>query len=138
MKILPVFALVGIVFLLSGCVAPSPPIHPPATFQPSVPNPGTPTSSPTSPPVVAITIQNYAFSPQTVTVQVGTMVTWTNLDPFQHQISSSATGVYGPGQIFESKPLGKGDTYSYTFTMTGNFQYFCTLHQSMRGSITVQ
>jgi len=97
----------------------------------------TSTQTPASPPVVAILIQNYGFNPQTVTIPVGTTVTWTNLDTIQHQISNSATTTVGPGQIFASKPLAKGDTYSYTFTSTGTFQYTCIIHTFMRGTIIV-
>jgi plastocyanin len=86
---------------------------------------------------VAITIQNYGFLPQTVTVPVGTTVTWTNLDTVQHQIANSATPTIGPELLFKSKILGNSDSFSFTFTGAGTYQYICILHPFMRGTIFV-
>ncbi len=111
----------------------------PTTVAPTTPVP-TPTAAPTPslPPAVAIPIQNFGFNPQTVTVPVGTTVTWTNYDTVQHQISNSATTTIGPGLLFASPILGKGDSYSYTFTTAGAFQYYCVVHPYMIGTIFVK
>ena len=106
------------------------------TTMPTTPT-ATATQTPTSPPGMAIVIQNYGFNPQTVTIPVGTTVTWTNLDTVQHQIANSGTPTIGPEQLFMSKPLAKGDTFSYTFTSAGTFQYYCIVHNFMRGTIIV-
>jgi plastocyanin len=93
--------------------------------------------TPAAPPGVAVVIQNFGFNPQVIAVPVGTTVTWTNLDSVQHQVANSATGMSGPGQIFQSKILGKGDTYSYTFNTAGSYRYYCVIHPYMWGIVNV-
>jgi len=77
----------------------------------------------------SISIENYAFNPATLTVKVGTTVTWTNNDSAVHQIQSGD---------FNSKMLSKGQTFSFTFNQAGNFDYACSIHPTMTGSIIVQ
>lgn len=77
----------------------------------------------------AVNIQNFAFSPATLTVKKGTTVTWTNNDPAQHQIKSAT---------FNSSQLSKGQTFSFTFNNVGTFDYSCAIHPSMLGKIIVE
>ena len=83
----------------------------------------------TSPATVNIGIQNFAFSPKTVTVNVGDTVTWTNQDTTPHQPTSD---------IFQSGSLSTGQSFSYTFTTPGTYNYFCNIHPDMTGTIIVQ
>jgi len=109
------------------------------TVAPTTPVPATTVPpTPSVPPGVTIPIQNFGFNPQTVTIPVGTTVTWTNLDTVQHQVSNSGTSTIGPGLMFLSKPLGNGDSFSYTFTTAGAFQYYCVIHPYMTGTIFVR
>lgn len=79
----------------------------------------------------SITIQNFAFSPQTMTVKAGTTVTWTNQDTAAHNIKSSFD--------FNSKTLNKGDSYQFTFNEKGTFDYICGLHPlRMKAKIIVE
>jgi plastocyanin len=89
-----------------------------------------------SSPVVAtatteVTISNFKFGPQTMTVPVGTTVKWTNRDSAPHDVAST-TGV------FRSPRLNNGGTYQYTFTKAGDYPYYCTIHPSMRATVKVQ
>lgn len=77
-----------------------------------------------------IAIQNFTFSPSTLTVPVDTTVTWKNLDSTSHHIVSD-TGV------FESTDLSNGQTFSYSFTQAGNYPYHCAIHPTMTGTIVV-
>lgn len=95
------------------------------------------TQTTVAPPPVAITIQNYAFSPPSVTIPVGTTVTWTNLDRVSHTIVNSGTSQFGIGQVFKSNPLGPGETFSFTFDKAGTYPYHCSIHTQMKGTITV-
>jgi amicyanin len=79
-----------------------------------------------------VTIAGFAFSPQVVTVKVGTTVTWTNQDGEPHTVTA-ATGSGGPS----SAPLQQGDTYRYTFATAGRFAYLCTIHPFMTGTVVV-
>ena len=78
-----------------------------------------------------ITIDNFVFSPATLTIATGTTVTWTNQDDMVHTVTA-ANGV------FASKGLETGDAYSYTFTATGTYTYYCALHPKMTATIIVR
>ena len=78
----------------------------------------------------AVTIQNFAFSPATATVAVGSTVTWTNDDSTAHTVTFDA----GPncGQ------LSSGATTTATFSAAGSYAYHCSIHPSMKGTVVVQ
>jgi plastocyanin len=79
----------------------------------------------------AVKIDNFVFGPQTLTVPVGTTVTWTNSDDIPHT-SVSTEGV------FKSKVLDTDEKFSYTFTKAGEYPYYCTIHPKMTGKVIVQ
>jgi plastocyanin len=79
----------------------------------------------------AVKIDNFVFGPQTLTVPVGTIVTWTNSDDIPHT-SVSTDGV------FKSKVLDTDEKFFYTFTKAGTYPYYCTIHPKMTGKIVVQ
>jgi plastocyanin len=81
--------------------------------------------------VAAVKIDNFVFGPQTLTVPVGTTVTWTNSDDIPHT-SVSTDGV------FKSKVLDTDEKFSYTFTKAGTYPYYCTIHPKMTGKVVVQ
>lgn len=78
-----------------------------------------------------VNIANYTFVPDTLTVSVGTTVTWTNSDAAIHRIASD-TGV------FDSGDLSQNAVFSYTFNNAGAFPYHCTIHTYMKGTIIVK
>jgi plastocyanin len=78
----------------------------------------------------AVAIQGFAFSPASITVKVGTTVTWTNRDTDAHTVTAN------PGP-FKSKTLDTGGTFSYTFTTAGTFDYLCTIHPFMTAKVVV-
>ena len=80
----------------------------------------------------SVSIDNFTFGPQTLTVKAGTTVTWTNKDDIPHGIA--ATGNAFP----RSKALDTDDSYSFTFTTPGTYQYFCYIHPHMTGTIVVE
>ncbi len=83
---------------------------------------------------IAITIQNSAFSPSSVNVQTGDVITWTNLDNFAHSVVSTAVPV--SAATFSSTNLGKDATFSYTVTAEGSYAYKCGIHSFMTGAFT--
>ena len=80
-----------------------------------------------------ITIDNFAFNPQKLTVPIGAKVTWINRDDVPH----TATSTKKP-KLFDSKTLDTDDKYSYVFTTAGTYEYFCAVHPRMTGQITVK
>ncbi len=86
-----------------------------------------------------VEIKGSAYNPATITISKGTMVTWKQLDDTSHTVSS-ILGTYEPShqvKVLDSPILSKGQTYSYTFTQTGTFDYSCMLHPSMKGKVIV-
>jgi plastocyanin len=74
---------------------------------------------------------SFAFSPKTLTVKVGTKVTWTNQD----QVGHTATADQG---AFNSGILSTGNSFSFTFTKVGTYSYHCNIHHFMMATIVVQ
>jgi len=79
----------------------------------------------------AVSIQNFAFNPATLTVPVGTTVTWTNNDSTAHTVTADDGS-------FKSGNVDPGATFSFTFSTAGTFNYHCEIHPNMTASITVQ
>jgi len=79
-----------------------------------------------------ISIDNFTFNPPTLTVKAGTTVTWTNKDDIPHGIASASNA------FTRSKALDTDDSFSFTFTTPGTYQYFCYIHPHMTGTIVVQ
>jgi len=77
-----------------------------------------------------VTIKTFAYGPKEITVPVGTTVTWINKDPEPHTVVSK------DGK-FRSAALDTDDSYSFTFTEPGTYDFFCTLHPQMTGKVTV-
>lgn len=75
-------------------------------------------------------IQGMAFSPSTITVTAGTTVTWTNKDAVTHNVTSSPA-------LFSSGSMGNGATYSFIFANKGTYNYSCTIHPTMTGTVVV-
>src|SRR5436305_11435404 len=80
---------------------------------------------------VAVVIDNFVFSPERLTVKVGTTVTWTNRDDIPHTVAAK-------DRAFKSKAMDTDESYSFTFSTPGEYAYFCSLHPHMTGTIVVE
>jgi plastocyanin len=110
----------------SGTVTP-PVSQPPPQTTPGVTTP--PQSSGPGPNDVLM--KNDLFAPATLSVAVGTTVTWTNQDYDLHTVSSY-------DGLFESGPLDYHETFSFTFNKPGTYNYYCKPHPEMLGTIVVK
>lgn len=79
----------------------------------------------------SVTIKDYAFTPATITVKVGTKVTWTNQDAVGHTVTADSGS--GP----DSELFDQGQSYSYTFNKAGTYTYHCAPHPYMKGTVIV-
>lgn len=79
----------------------------------------------------AVTIDNFTFTPQILTVKVGTTITWTNHDDIPHAVMSENAD-------FHSKALDTDDSFSYTAAKPGTYSYFCSLHPKMTAKVVVE
>ena len=78
-----------------------------------------------------VKIDNFSFGPETLTVAVGTTVTWTNRDDIPHTVVST-------DGVFKSKVRDTDEKFSYTFSRAGTYPYYCSVHPKMTGKIVVQ
>ena len=78
-----------------------------------------------------VTIDNFTFEPQRLTVRAGTTVTWVNQDDIHHALASHT-------KVFNSKAFDTDDKFSFTFATPGVYDYFCSLHPHMTGTIVVE
>ena len=78
-----------------------------------------------------VSIDNFTFEPQRLTVKAGTTVTWVNQDDIPHALASNA-------KVFKSKALDTDDKFSFTFATPGIYDYFCSMHPHMTGTIVVE
>jgi len=81
---------------------------------------------------VDVRIAGMQYSPAPLKVRVGEQVVWGNTDGMPHTVTSSDGGPLDSGQ------LGKGDTYSFSFTEPGTYEYYCAYHPSMKGTVIVE
>jgi plastocyanin len=80
---------------------------------------------------IEVKIDNFAFAPQRIVVQAGTTVTWTNADDAPHTVVSTT-------KLFKSSALDTADKFSFTFATPGTYEYFCSLHPHMTGTVVVE
>lgn len=80
---------------------------------------------------VSVTIDGFAYGPDMVTVAAGTTVTWTNNDTAPHTVTSTDGS-------FDSGNIAPGETFTYTFTSAGTFDYICNYHPNMTATVVVE
>jgi plastocyanin len=88
-------------------------------------------AAPATPENAEVKIDNFTFAPQSLTIKAGTTVTWTNEDDIPHTVVATA-------KAFRAKVLDTDDKFSFTFTTAGSYEYFCSLHPHMTGTIVVE
>jgi plastocyanin len=97
--------------------------------------PSTSAASGSSKPIAAshvnVDISNFAYSPATITVKVGTTVTFTDKESVEHTATSNTSGV------FETGTLQNGQAVSIKLEKVGTFSYHCDFHAFMHGTIRV-
>src|SRR5215472_6224595 len=78
-----------------------------------------------------VKIDNFVFTPNTVTVAAGTTIHWTNHDDIPHNVVAD-------DKSFKSKVMDTDEGFSYTFAKPGTYTYFCSIHPKMTGKVVVQ
>jgi plastocyanin len=77
-------------------------------------------------------IDNFVFTPATLTVRAGTPVRWTNRDDIPHTVTSAAIP-----PLFRSPVLDTDEGWTFAFAAPGRYPYFCSLHPHMQGEVVV-
>jgi plastocyanin len=83
------------------------------------------------PPTVDVKIDNFSFTPATLTVKTGTQIVWTNGDDIPHTVVSD-------DQSFKSKVLDTDEKFTFTAGKPGTYSYFCSIHPKMTGKVVVE
>lgn len=78
---------------------------------------------------VTVEIKDFQFNPEKVTIAMGGVVTWKNLDASAHTVT---------GKGFDSGNMSQNDTYAFTFLDKGTFTYKCAVHPYMEGTVIVK
>ena len=117
--------LVLVAGALAGCPSSSGSSSAPATTAPASSGAGSAAAGST------VEIDNFAFAPATLTVPVGTVVTWKFDDSTDHTVTADDNS-------FTSQALGAGQTFEHTFATAGTLTYHCSIHPFMKGSIEVK
>ena len=80
---------------------------------------------------VTVDITKFTYAPKELTIAPGTRVVWTNKDETPHTVTSN-------DKSFASKGLDTGDKFEHTFAAPGDFDYICTVHPFMTGTVHVR
>lgn len=88
-------------------------------------------SAAASPTAAVVDVRNFSYEPRTITVAVGTTVTWRFHDQPRHDVATADRSI-------RSELLTAGQEYSHTFTTPGTYDYLCTVHQYMTGTVVVR
>jgi amicyanin len=78
-----------------------------------------------------VKIDNFTFNPPMLKVKAGDTVTFANQDDIPHTVVAM-------NRAFKSKVMDTGETYAFAFTTAGQYEYFCSLHPHMKGTIIVE
>jgi plastocyanin len=79
---------------------------------------------------VKVSIEGFAFNPAAITAKVGDVITFTNGDSAGH------TATLDDGSCF-TPTIGSGKSDGLTFTKAGTYPFHCSIHSTMKGTITV-
>jgi len=80
---------------------------------------------------VEIKIDNFSFAPTSLTVRVGTQITWTNRDDIPHTVVDD-------DKIFKSRVLDTDEKFTFTPTKPGTYRYYCSIHPKMTAKVVVE
>jgi plastocyanin len=121
-----VAALVVTASACSNAPSAAPPTHGMAPMSPAAP-----ASTPAVPVAgTAVSIDNFAFAPAMLTVHRGATVTWTNHDEEPHTVAAEDGSFRSPG-------MDTNATFSFTFANPGSYDYVCSIHPVMHGTVVV-
>ncbi|MBU6424463.1 MAG: cupredoxin domain-containing protein [Chloroflexota bacterium] len=137
--------LLGLALVLAGAcapastsaasVAPTAAVTAAASTTPPSPTPSVASSPrPTATSsTVTVDMGDDFFTPEKITVAVGTTVVWENAGQEEHDVQAR-------DRSFSSSPLGPGASFSYTFTKPGAYSYYCSFHvgDGMVGEVDVR
>ncbi len=94
-------------------------------------------SSPAPNTVNILGIESPFFTPNSINLKAGTTVAFVNTDGNIHTVTSVKAGSQNSDGIFDSNMIKPGQTFTYTFSKAGTYEYICTIHPHMHGTVIV-
>ena len=123
-------ALIPVVLLVVSCQSPTAaPVPPTGGDTPLAPTTGEP--EPATPLQIEVIIQGSTFIPDTQNIPAGALVLWYNDDSVDHTVTARDNS-------FDSGRISPNETFEYTFEQPGEVGYYCKIHPSMVGKITIE
>lgn len=98
----------------------------------ATPSPAAASPSPAQSSATTVTIDNFTFTPKVITVTAGTTVQWINRDDIPHVVASA------DDKFKKSPALDTDDSFSHTFSEPGTYEYYCSIHPRMTGTVVVK
>jgi plastocyanin len=83
----------------------------------------------------SVEVKGFRFQPARISIGTGESVAWTQTDNTIHTITSGVPG--SPDGEFDHRDFGQGETFSHVFSKARTYEYFCSIHDSMTGTVTV-
>jgi len=127
--------MLGLLLIITSCTpqesAPAPTV--PSNGTPLAPTTGEP-EPPATPLQIEVLIDGLAFNPAVLNIPVGTIVVWYNSGSVTHTVTARDNS-FDSGNLSPGDP---GDTFQYTFEQSGELEYYCKIHPSMVGTITIE
>jgi plastocyanin len=117
--------------LLAGCVAQPGPAEP--VQKATAPTPAAAAAPQPAADGSKVVIDNFTFSPATLTVPAGTAVTWVNHDDVPHTVTSPSRP-----RLLDSPTLDTDESFTHVFKAPGTYDYYCTVHPRMTGQVIVK
>ena len=77
-----------------------------------------------------VVIEGVSYQPESLTVKRGETVVWVNKDPFPHTVTAQGA--------FDSGAIAANRSWRYTARKSGDYNYICTLHPNMKGTLRVE
>jgi len=84
-----------------------------------------------------VTVRDFAFDPEEITVSVGDTVAFVNEDGAGHTVTNGENGTPDADAVFD-EPLSAGQTVVITFDEAGTFPVTCTVHTDMQMTVIVE
>jgi plastocyanin len=78
----------------------------------------------------AVLIDGTSYQPQKISVKAGDTVVWTNKDPFPHTVTAKGA--------FDSKNIAAGASWKHVMRKPGTYDYICSYHPNMKGTVEVR
>lgn len=128
-------SIVSFVLLVASVAFAGGPVSAQSKASSSMPMHGKSMSSDATPKTASKTysveIKDFAFAPTTITVPVGSQITWVNKDEEPHTVVSTS-------DAFRSRALDTAEQFSFTFAKPGTYKYFCSVHPKMVATVIVE